>query len=112
MGLGKFLWSKSTHEKSKGFDKMIRSELNQTMAYKCGLIKKEATAAVDIVFERIADSLADGGRVELRGFGSFFVKQYDARKGRNPKTGELINVPAKRLVAFRTGKTLRERVDR
>ena len=90
---------------------MTRSELNSIMAYKHGLTRNEATAAVDIVFENIATTLAKGERVELRGFGSFFGKRHEAREGRNPKTGELVHVPAKRLVAFRTGKALRERVD-
>ena len=66
---------------------------------------------VETIFEEISDALASGNRVELRGFGAFSVKHRDARIGRNPRTGETVNVPAKRLPFFKTGKGLRERLN-
>jgi integration host factor subunit beta len=66
--------------------------------------------AVDVVLEAIAGALATGRRVELRGFGSFAVKKRPARLGRNPRTGEQISVPPKRLPFFRSGKSMRHRL--
>ena len=75
------------------------------------MLRKGADAAVDTVFESIASSLEAGQRVKLRGFGSFGLKERQPRTGRNPKSGESVAVEAKRVVSFRTGKSLRERVD-
>mgnify|MGYP006221652577 CR=1 FL=1 len=69
------------------------------------------TAVGHLIFEEMTEALADGKRIELRGFGSFVSKSYRARMGRNPRTGESIAVPAKRLPFFKVGKELRERVN-
>ena len=73
--------------------------------------RKEAESAIDTVFDYIAYSQEGGRRVELREFGSFGLKERRERAGRNPKTGESVAVEAKRVLFFKTGKTLRERVD-
>lgn len=67
--------------------------------------------AVDLIFESIAAALAAGDRVELRGFGTFQVRERGARAGRNPKSGDRVEVPPKRIPFFTAGKELRERVD-
>jgi|BEDMetMinimDraft_2_1075160.scaffolds.fasta_scaffold06023_4 integration host factor subunit beta len=66
---------------------------------------------VNILFRQIAETLAEGGRVELRGFGAFTVRERDARQGRNPRTGETVMVPAKRVPFFKAGKELREKIN-
>ena len=75
------------------------------------LTKKEAELIVNVVLGSIAGSLATGDKVELRGFGSFKVKERRAREGRNPKTGERVSVEAKRVPYFKAGKELRDRVN-
>lgn len=71
----------------------------------------DAEKIVDTVFDAISEALAKGDRVELRGFGAFSVKERDARVGRNPRTGESVQVHAKRLPFFKTGKALREKLN-
>ena len=71
----------------------------------------DAEKIVDTVFDAISAALAKGDRVELRGFGAFSVKERDARIGRNPRTGESVQVDAKRLPFFKTGKALREKLN-
>ena len=66
---------------------------------------------VDVFFDEIAQRLADGGRVELRGFGAFSTRERDARKGRNPRTGESVEVPGKRVPFFKPGKEMRARLN-
>ncbi len=66
---------------------------------------------VDIFFEEITQRLAEGGRVELRGFGTFSTREREARTGRNPRTGESVDVPAKRVPYFKPGKEMRERLN-
>ena len=66
---------------------------------------------VSIVFEDMEEALIKGERVEIRGFGSFKIKQYEGYQGRNPKTGEIINVTPKKLPFFKVGKELKDRVD-
>lgn len=73
--------------------------------------RRDAEVIVNAVFESMADSLRAGGRIEIRGFGSFVVKQRQAREGRNPKTGRMVSVPAKRVPFFKVGKELKLRVD-
>ncbi|MDH3803005.1 MAG: integration host factor subunit beta, partial [Deltaproteobacteria bacterium] len=70
-----------------------------------------AANVVNVVFDSMADSLAKGDRVEIRGFGSFKVKGYNSYQGRNPKTGEIIQVREKKLPYFKVGKEMKERVD-
>jgi integration host factor subunit beta len=77
-----------------------------------GLTKSEAKAVVNLFFNEMANALANGDRVEIRGLCSFFVKNYKAYSGRNPKTGEPPQVKSKKLPFFKCGKELKERVDR
>ena len=87
---------------------MIRSELLNTLAKdNPGLKSEEIEQVVDIFFDEIAQRLAEGGRVELRGFGAFSTRERAARTGRNPRTGESLDVPAKRVPYFRPGKEMR-----
>jgi len=87
---------------------MIRSELLQKMAQdNPDLRAQEIEQVVDIFFEEIAQRLAEGGRVELRGFGAFSTREREARTGRNPRTGEAVDVPAKRVPYFKPGKEMR-----
>jgi len=91
---------------------MIRSELVQALAKdNPDLRTDEVEKVVDIFFDEISNRLADGGRVELRGFGAFSTRSRDARTGRNPRTGEAVPVPAKRVPYFKPGKEMRERLN-
>ena len=91
---------------------MIRSELIQKIASdNPGLSTKEVERVVNAFFDSIVDQLAKGGRVELRGFGAFSTRERDARTGRNPRTGEAVYVPAKRVPYFKPGKEMRERLN-
>ena len=91
---------------------MIRSELVQKL---CGdfpdLTQREVENVVGALFDSITDQLAQGGRVELRGFGAFSTRQRDARVGRNPRTGDPVEVDAKRVPYFKPGKEMRERLN-
>ena len=87
-----------------------KAELVSNVATATGLTKKDATAAVDAVFSSIQASLAKGEKVQLIGFGNFEVRQRAARKGRNPQTGEEINIPASKVPAFKPGKALKDAV--
>ena len=92
---------------------MIRSELLETLAAETPALKPdEIEKIVDLFFNQITQKLAEGGRVELRGFGAFSTRQRDARTGRNPRTGESVEVPAKRVPYFKPGKEMRERLNR
>lgn len=75
------------------------------------LMARDAERVVATVFDEVADALARGDRVELRGFGAFSVKRRDARQGRNPRTGETVDVGEKNAPYFKTGKELRERLN-
>lgn len=91
---------------------MIRSELLQALhADNPDLRPEEVEEVVDIFFDEITARLAEGGRVELRGFGTFSTRQRDARTGRNPRTGGAVDVPAKRVPYFKPGKEMRERLN-
>jgi integration host factor subunit beta len=92
---------------------MTKSELVQRLAESNPhLYLRDVEKIVDTVFEKISSALAEGDRVELRGFGAFSVKERGARSGRNPRTGETVQVESKRLPFFKTGKALRERLNR
>jgi integration host factor subunit beta len=91
---------------------MNKSELVEALASENGLTYKRAEEIVNLIFDSMADTLGAGGRIEIRGFGSFVVKDYKSYMGRNPKTGEVIKVRPKRLPFFKVGKELRERVNR
>ena len=91
---------------------MTKSELIQRLAdLNPHLYLRDVEKIVETVFDEITDALARGDRVELRGFGAFSVKHRDARTGRNPRTGETVQVEAKRLPFFKTGKALREKLN-
>ena len=90
---------------------MNRSELIETVAKRNNLPKKQAGIAVTTIFDTVFGALGAGERVEIRGFGSFTTRRYETYVGRNPKTGDPVDVPAKRLPFFKVGKDLRERVD-
>ncbi len=87
---------------------MIRSELLTVLAKDNPELRSEdVEQVVDIFFDEISERLAEGGRVELRGFGAFSTRARDARQGRNPRTGETVKVEAKRVPYFRPGKEMR-----
>ncbi|OJY61616.1 MAG: integration host factor subunit beta [Sphingobium sp. 66-54] len=91
---------------------MIRSELVQKLAaLNPGLTLQEVDRIVDIVFDSIGSRLADGGRVELRGFGAFTTRAREGRTGRNPRTGAAVVVPSKRVPHFKPGKEMRNRLN-
>ena len=91
---------------------MIRSELIQKIAdANPHLYQRDVEKIVNTIFEEIVDALSGGNRVELRGFGAFSVKQRDARMGRNPRTGEAVEVEQKHVPFFKAGKLLRDRLN-
>src|SRR6185503_19786809 len=87
---------------------MTKAELVEEVSQKTGLPKKQAEIVVNTVFESIVETLKTGEKIELRGFGSFRIRQRGSRMGRNPTTGEKVDVPAKRIPYFKPGKELRE----
>ncbi|MEM1206826.1 MAG: integration host factor subunit beta [Acidobacteriota bacterium] len=87
---------------------MTKAELVEEVAGMTQLTKKHAEIIVNTVFGSIVDSLRDGSKIELRGFGSFRVRSRGPRIGRNPKTGAKVEVPAKRIPYFKPGKELKE----
>lgn len=91
---------------------MNRSELIQTLASKYNLKNGDAAETVRIVLEAIAESLANGDRVEIRGFGSFHAIHREAKIGRNPKTGASVAIPPKKVPHFKPGKELKDRANR
>ncbi len=90
---------------------MTKAELVDGVAKKAGLSKKDAEVIVQTVLESIIESLRGGEKVELRGFGSFRLRDRAARQGRNPKTGEKVFVPAKKVPYFKPGKELKELIN-
>ncbi len=92
---------------------MIRSELLEKLAEENPELKPdEIEKIVDLFFNQISQKLAEGGRVELRGFGAFSTRQRKPRIGRNPRTGESVEVPAKRVPYFKPGKEIREQLNK
>ena len=87
-----------------------KADLIEGVASKTELTKKDATAAVEALFDVVTETLADGERVQVIGFGSFEVRDRAARKGRNPQTGEEIEIPATKVPAFKAGKGLKDAV--
>ncbi len=90
---------------------MNKLELIQALKDKTGLSKQEASEVVRLFFDSFTQAMVNGERIEIRGLWSFFMKEYDSYTGRNPKTGESVQIPAKRLPFFKPGKELKERVD-
>ena len=91
---------------------MTKSELINRVAERLPyLTRKDAEIIVNTIFDSMVDALVDGDRIEIRGFGSFKVKNRGDREGRNPKTGESVRIPAKRMPFFKIGKELYERIN-
>ncbi len=90
---------------------MNKSDLIVVLAKESDLPLRKSEEIVNLVFDTMSEALVDGDRIEIRGFGSFMVKEYEGYTGRNPKTGDQISVNEKRLPFFKTGKELRENVD-
>ncbi len=90
---------------------MNKLDLIETLKTEAGLMKNEATAVVNLFFDEISNAMANGDRVEIRGLCSFYVKQYKAYTGRNPKTGDKVMIKPKKLPFFKCGEKLKERVD-
>ena len=91
---------------------MNKSELIEVLSSKSGLSVLQAEEVVNLIYRKMRDTLMNGGRIEIRGFGSFVVKEYGAYMGRNPKTGEKHPVPPKKRPFFKVGKELRDRIDK
>ena len=90
---------------------MNKLELVETLKEETGITKNEASVVVNLFFDEMATALANGERAEIRGLCSFYVKHYKAYTGRNPKTGEQVNIKPKKLPFFKCGKELKDRVD-
>lgn len=90
---------------------MNRSDLIAKLAERSKITHTQAEQVVNIIYKKMVDTMVEGSRIEIRGFGSFVVKKYDGYEGRNPKTGVRIPVPPKRLPFFKVGKELKERID-
>src|SRR5881628_841119 len=91
---------------------MTKAELVDEVARVVQLTKKQAETIVNIVFDSIVDSLRTGQKIELRGFGSFRLRSRKSRTGRNPKTGEKVEVPSKKIPYFKPGKELKELINK
>ena len=91
---------------------MTKADLVEQVANEAEMTKKDAEQLVEIIFDSIIGALNNGEKIELRGFGSFRVRQRDARKGRNPKTGTAVEIPAKRVAYFKPGKELKEVINK
>jgi integration host factor subunit beta len=93
---------------------MTKADLVEKIAVTVNLTKKETEVVIDTMFDGIAKALASSndGKVELRGFGSFRVRRRGARQGRNPQTGAMVSVPAKKVPYFKPGKELKAIIDR
>lgn len=90
---------------------MNKLELISALKNDAGISKTEAAKVVQIFFDSMAEAMAEGKRVEIRGLCSFYVKNYKSYVGRNPKTGDKVTIKPKRLPFFKSGKELKERVD-
>ncbi len=90
---------------------MNKSDLVEALANSKNLTYKRAEEIVNLIFDSMSDAMVNSERIEIRGFGSFVVKDYKGYQGRNPKSGEVIQVKPKKLPFFKVGKDLREKVD-
>ena len=91
---------------------MTKSDLIEKISDRTNLPKKRAEDIVNAFFDSMTDALLEDERIEVRGFGSFSIREYDARTGRNPRTGQKVEVDEKKSVHFKVGKDLRERLNR
>jgi len=89
---------------------MNKAELVEAVSDKTGITKKQARNVIDAITDTVKETLSKGERITLVDFGTFHVRQRKARKGRNPQTGEKLEIPAKKVAKFRAGKNLREAV--
>ena len=90
---------------------MNKSELIEALSQETNIPHRDACAITNTILDSMIEALAAGNSIEVRGFGSFVVKEYESYYGRNPKTGEKIKVPPKKLPFFKVGKELKERVN-
>jgi nucleoid DNA-binding protein len=90
---------------------MNRRDLADVVAYETGTPRKQALASVNVVFETIAEALREGADVRITGFGTFKTSHRKARTGRNPRTGEAVDIPATRSPAFKPSKALKDRIN-
>ena len=90
---------------------MNKLELISALKDRADLTKSEAAEVIKLFFDSLSEAFKDGERVEIRGFCSFHIKKYKSYTGRNPKTGQKVTIPPKRLPFFKCGKELKERVD-
>ena len=90
---------------------MNKSELIKALSNKENIADKDADKIVNLVFDRFIDTLKKGGRIEIRGFGTFHMREYGAYEGRNPKTGKKTHVNQKKLPFFKVGKELKKKVN-
>lgn len=91
---------------------MTKADLVEIVAKEAEMTKKDVEQLVEIIFDSIVGTLNNGEKIELRGFGSFRVRERNARKGRNPKTGEPVDIPAKRVAYFKPGKDLKDIINK
>ena len=91
---------------------MNKTDLIAAVAAQASLTKKDAEKALSAVINSITNAMAEGDKVQLVGFGTFEVRTRDARKGKNPRTGEVINIPASKVPAFKAGKALKDIVNK
>ena len=90
---------------------MTKADLINVVSEKASLQHKQAESIVNLVFDLMSEALKKDERIEIRGFGSFVNRSYGSYQGRNPKTGQVVQVPPKRVPFFKVGKELKERVD-
>jgi integration host factor subunit beta len=92
-------------------EQMIKSRLVEALSSEAHISVKEASSIVDTILDTMSEALARGETIEIRGFGSFSIKQYGSYQGRNPKTGKVVDVKPKKLPVFKVGKHLKRAVD-
>ncbi len=90
---------------------LAKADMAKSLFNELGLNKREALKLVDLFFQELGESLADGEQIRLSGFGNFYLRDKSERPGRNPKTGETAPIPARRVVTFRAGQKLKSRVE-
>ena len=102
---------RATHSREEGPQVMTKAELVEEVARVAELTKKHSEVIVNTVFDSIIEALQKDEKIELRGFGSFRIRQRRSRQGRNPKTGDKVDVPAKKIPYFKPGKELKELIN-
>ena len=90
---------------------MTKTELIKKLVSRSNLSPNEMREAIEIILDTIKDAMANGERIEIRDFGAFVVRELPAKLGRNPRTGESVDVPSQRMVRFKAGKEMRKSVD-